>query len=50
MRIVKPTKKSSTFAELQKKVDELITENNRKSEEIRQIKTKLRTNAHYHRV
>ena len=49
MIIVRPLK-SVTLTELKKKINQLVIENNRKNQEIRQIKSKLRTNAHYHRV
>lgn len=39
-----------TMQSLENKINELIEENNRKNEEIRQIKSKLRQNAHYKRV
>lgn len=50
MKLVKPTKQSPSFADLQRKVNELVTENNRKNTEIRQIKSKLRVNAHFKRA
>lgn len=37
------------LASLQKTVDSLVEENNRKNDEIRQIKKKLRVNAHFSR-
>lgn len=49
MRAVKPVK-SQTMKDLTKKINELVKENNRKNTEIRQIKSKLRANAHYPKV
>lgn len=59
MRKIKPVKLSGknnrtllkgyaeSIIKLEKKVNLLIEENNRKNDEIRQIKSKLRVNAHF---
>ena len=50
MKSIKPLKHNYTVADIGQKVDQLVTENNRKTDEIRQLKAKLRVNAHYKRV